>query len=392
MTRTVAIVLKTAAGGLWILPQVRALREAGARVTVFIPDAPGRLGDRLAEMAADDDGVVVRRTRYQFGLLPKPANIRDFLSFARDLRSLRPDAVLYHLYASALATRTAMLGRRTRAVHMVAGPLHLETPVIRLAERVLHRADDVIVCGSDDTLRRYAEVVSGADKLVSIPYGVDTRVFMPPQGGDQPMADEPRRAGSSFEVIMVAFVYAPKRLVHRGHGIKGHAELLQAWAAFVRDHEDAHLTIVGGGFRPEGELYRRQLVDTLPRSLEELRVTWLDTVDDVRAAYAAADVSVSPSLSENHGAALEASAMAVPSIVSDAGGLPETMVHGVTGWVIPAGDSSALRDTLEEAYRAWQDDRLSAMGNAARARAVELFDSTAAATRVAQVVLDGAFR
>ncbi|CAI7640774.1 unnamed protein product [Penicillium discolor] len=365
---------------------------AGALVTVFLPDAPGRLGDRLAEMAAVDDGLAIRRTRYQFGLVPKPANVRDFLSFSRDLRSLHPDAVLYHLYASALATRMALLGRRTRTVHMVAGPLHLETPVIRLAERVLHHADDVIVCGSDDTLRRYAEVVPGADKLVSIPYGVDTRVFMPPRGGDRPVAAEAHRPGSTFEVIMVAFVYAPKRLVHRGHGIKGHAELLQAWAAFVRDHDDAHLTIVGGGFRPEGEVYRRQLIEALPRSLEELRVTWLDTVDDVRAAYSAADVSVSPSLSENHGAALEASAMAVPSIVSDAGGLPETMAPGATGWVIPAGDPDALRDALEEAYRAWRDDRLSAMGDAARARAVELFDSTDAAARVAHVVLDGARR
>lgn len=386
MTRTVAIVLKTAAGGLWILPQVRALRASGAAVTVFIPDAPGRLGDRLAEMAAVDDGVTVRRTRYQFGLLPKPTTVRDFLSFARELRSLHPDAVLYHLYASALATRMALLGRRTRAVHMVAGPLHLESPVIRLAEKALHHADDVIICGSDDTMRRYAEVVSGADKLISIPYGVDTRVFTPLRDGAT------ARDGSSFQALMVAFVYAPKRLVHRGHGIKGHTELLQAWAAFVREHEDAHLTIVGGGFRPEGETYRSQLIDALPSSLEDLHITWLDTVDDVRAAYSAADVSVSPSLSENHGAALEASAMAVPSIVSDAGGLPETMVPGATGWVIPAGDPDALRDALEDAYRAWREGRLAAMGEAARARAVDLFDSSAAAARVAEVVLDGVRR
>lgn len=393
MSKRVAIVLKTAAGGIWILPQVRALRAAGAEVTVFIPDAPGRLGERLAEMATLDPGVTVNRTRFQFGLFPSPSNIAGFLRFAGELRRLRADAVLYHLYASALATRIALIGTRARRVHMVAGPLHLESPPIRIVERVLHRADDVIICGSDDTLRRYADLISAPEKLVSIPYGVDTEVF-------SPAGASARQAGrgalgveqSSFTVLMVAFVYAPKRLVHRGRGIKGHEELLQAWETFADRHDDVRLVIVGGGFLPEGEAYREQIIEALPRSLPELRVSWLDTTDDVRSAYSAADLSVSPSLSENHGAALEASAMAVPSIVSDAGGLPETMDHGRTGWIVEAGDHSSLLAALEEAHSAWAEGRLEDMGRAARSKAVAMFDSNDAAARVAQVVLEGTHR
>lgn len=389
MSRRVTIVLKTAVGGLWIVPQIHALRAADAEVSIVIPSGEGRLSDAVDRLSDQDIGIKVIRTSYTFGFAPSPGNITRFLGFVRSLRSLDADTYLYHLYASALATRFALIGKHARRVHMVAGPLYLESAIIRFAERILQRLDDVIICGSEDTRNRYRMLGVAEDRLITVPYGVDTAIFRRGAGDSRQVA----RAGleippGSFVAVMVAFVYPPKQLTHNGRGIKGHAELLSAWSTFVGGRDDSILLIVGGGFGEKGEQYREKLVRDLPQSLEKTRVVWLDTVSDVRSAYAAADVSVSPSLSENHGAALEASSMSVPCIVSDAGGLPETVDMGASGWIVPAGDASSLTGALEEAYEAWQRGELEGMGSIARKKMVRSFDSGDAAQQVAQVVLD----
>jgi glycosyltransferase involved in cell wall biosynthesis len=57
-----------------------------------------------------------------------------------------------------------------------------------------------------------------------------------------------------------------------------------------------------------------------------------------------------PSLDEPLGLAhLEALALGIPVAVSDAGGLPETVTHGETGWIWRAGDVNAWRQGLKYA-------------------------------------------
>jgi glycosyltransferase involved in cell wall biosynthesis len=53
-----------------------------------------------------------------------------------------------------------------------------------------------------------------------------------------------------------------------------------------------------------------------------------------------------------------------PVIVTRTGALPEYVVPGETGWVIPPNDPQALADSLEEALK--DPDRLARMGNAGR--------------------------
>lgn len=381
----VVVLLKTAQGGLWVLPQVEEFRRRGHEVVVVLPPGGGRLADELAARGFD-----VRCSPFDFRFRPSPSRLRDLLRLRRLLRELRPDVVQYHLYASALAARIATLGTGTRRVHMVAGPLFLESGLIRLAERRLRRLDHLVVCGTADTSRRYGELGCPPARRAVATYGVDTSRFAPPA--------DPRRhaeiraklrselgiAQDAFVVIMVAYVYPPRRLVHRGSGIKGHDVLLEAWREFAARHPRAHLLLIGAGWGARGEAHRRDLVDRF-RLAEESTVTWLTDVADVRDHYLTADVSVSPSLSEGHGAALEAGAMAVPCIVSDAGGLPEA-VDERTGWVVPRGDAAALRAALASAYEEEPTGRLRARGRRSRDRMLARFDNRDSAATVADLI------
>lgn len=374
----VLVVLKTNIGGAWILPQVAALQAAGAEVTVMIPPGPGRL-----RLALDRASVRVVESPFDFRFAPRWTRARDLWRFRRVIRRLEPDAILYHLYASALAVRVATVAMPVRRVHMVAGPLYLESRWIRTVERFLSRLDHHLIAGSEYTRRLYAVLGHPQERLSMVPYGVDVERFRP----DVPSV---RHASlgvseSTFVVIMVAFVYAPKNAVFPGVGIKGHDVLLDAWREFATHHPDATLVLVGGGFDAAGEEHRRELRRSLG-NLKDASVVWFDSVADVRPYYAAANLSVSPSLSENHGAALEASAMAVPSVVSDAGGLPEA-VSPETGWVVAAGSREDLSRALGDAWLEHTSGTLPAKGLAARRKMIAEFDAEQCAQRVAAIVL-----
>lgn len=101
-------------------------------------------------------------------------------------------------------------------------------------------------------------------------------------------------------------------------------------------------------------------------------VRWFDSGEDVRAIYSTAYISTSSSLYENNGAAVAAAAMSLPSIVSDAGGLPET-VEAASGWIVQAGSHDALQGVLEAAIERHHNGALDAMGADARAHVEEQF-------------------
>jgi len=389
----VVLVLSASDGGPSVLPHVDELRSRGHEVVAVLPPGRGSLRAGLTERGI---AVVASPFDFRFGL--GWSTLRRLFALRRMLRWLRPDVLHYHLYASALAVRLATLGLGVPRVHMVAGPLYLESPVIRAVERVLARLDTVTIGGSERTSIQYRAFGRPPERTPTIPYGVDCDHFRPPDAmgravaraelgvelgtdlgadlGTDPGADD------TFVAVMVAPVYAPRRAVHRGQGIKGHEVLLAAWRAFHRDHPQSWLVIVGGGFGADGETYRQELMH---RHRADPGVSFLGAVPDVRPYFAAADVSVSPSLSDNHGTALEAGAMGVPSIVSDAGALPEA-VDPSSGWVVARGSVEELTDALRQATAEFQRGELGLRGKAARDLVERAFDRAVSARRLADVL------
>ncbi|MEV4703909.1 glycosyltransferase [Actinoplanes sp. NPDC049316] len=397
--------IKTSTGGKWIVEQAEELARRGNSVRVILPlGRHGELGARLEEHGIK---TVESPTDFRYRLALR--TIRGLYRLRREIRNNSTHVVLSHLYASTLAARASTLGLRLRRVQMVAGPLFLESALVRAVERSASRADHVIINGCANARDRYVALGYPATRSPVISYGVDTRHFSVdgitartnPLASESNTPDMPaavradirQRLGiapDAFVAIMVAFVYGPKGLVHKGVGIKGHHLILRAWNEFISTHPHSHLLLVGGGHGDAGEHYRQDLIREFQVNSSPA-VTWLESVDDVRKYYVAADVSVSPSLSEGHGAALEASSMGVPSIVSDAGGLPET-VTPESGWVVPRGHHEPLLKALDTAHTEFELNLLGRRGEHARRLAETKFDRTRNAAAVADVVEEQASR
>jgi glycosyltransferase involved in cell wall biosynthesis len=102
-------------------------------------------------------------------------------------------------------------------------------------------------------------------------------------------------------------------------------------------------------------------------------------------------VSVIPSLEEGFGIpAAEAMGCEVAVVASDAGGLPEVVENGVTGLVVPRGDSGALARAIGALLE--NPEKRRQMGQAGRERALRLFDWDRTAEQFEEIYRDVASR
>lgn len=138
----------------------------------------------------------------------------------------------------------------------------------------------------------------------------------------------------------VPLVFSAGALV--GH--KDHANLLDAIAA-ARETLPEIRAIVAG----EGELRQPLEAQIAALDLNEC-VTLLGHREDVPQLMRAADCYVSSSWSEGLGTSvLEALACETPVVAADAGGIPEMVIPGKTGYLVPSRDPGALASAIVEA-------------------------------------------
>lgn len=127
--------------------------------------------------------------------------------------------------------------------------------------------------------------------------------------------------------------------------VKGLLELIEALSE-VPTHRPWHLLIAGRDHVP-GSPYEAVCRARAKSMGLDRHMTFLGFLDDTDDFYNAVDVVVVPSLAEPLGRVpLEAAAHAKAAVAFAVGGLPETIRHGETGYLIPACDIPGLRGAL----------------------------------------------
>jgi glycosyltransferase involved in cell wall biosynthesis len=149
---------------------------------------------------------------------------------------------------------------------------------------------------------------------------------------------------------------------------KGVQVLLEAFARVREARPDAQLILIGAG---HAEDRFRSLVKTLGLD-QSVRFVAPIPQAQLAAWMRAAVCLVLPSFSEGLGrVVLEAMACGRPAIGTKVGGIPELIQDGVTGYLVPSGDSVALAHCM---LRLLQDSALAdAMGARGRERSKALF-------------------
>lgn len=148
---------------------------------------------------------------------------------------------------------------------------------------------------------------------------------------------------------------------------KGHRDLVEAARIVVDEHPSARFLLVG---RDAGEMAAvRSLVASL--ALERNVLLTGVRLDAVRI-IAASTFVVHPSHEEGFSnTILEAMAAGKAVVATRAGGIPEAVIDGVTGLLVPPGRPAELAGAMLSLLR--NPERAGAMGEAGRKRALEEF-------------------
>lgn len=130
-------------------------------------------------------------------------------------------------------------------------------------------------------------------------------------------------------------------IVARLHAVKGHSYFLEAAREVLLQRPDVRFLIVGDGpYRPALE----KLAGNLGINGQ---VVFTGFVDDVYSLMADLDLLVISSLWEGFGlTAVEAMALGVPVVATEVGGLPEVVLHGETGLLVPPANPAALARSI----------------------------------------------
>jgi len=149
--------------------------------------------------------------------------------------------------------------------------------------------------------------------------------------------------------------------------VKNAPQVVEIFHRLQNGESDVKLLLVGDG--PDRVPAERRARDLGVHD----DVRFLGKQDPVEEILSIADVFLMPSGSETFGlAALEAMSCRVPTVASDVGGLRELVVDGETGFLCPPDDLDAFTERTRMLLE--DDERRERMADAARTRAIDVFD------------------
>lgn len=164
---------------------------------------------------------------------------------------------------------------------------------------------------------------------------------------------------------------------------KAQLVLAEAVARANAEGASVRLLIAGDAFKSSLE-YGEALKSRLAKPDLAKAHRWVPFQDDVLQLYGSMNLNALISTEEGFGRTIiEAGALGIPSVGTNVGGIPEIILPGKTGFLIPEGDVAALAKVLVQASK--NRDELKRLGSAARERVFAEFDLKATVDNLVRV-------
>lgn len=310
------------------------------------------------ERVGTEMGVRVRSLAMTREISP----VADLVALFKWLRvcfAERPSLLISATPKASLLSLLAGKAIRARRRLYYMGGLRLEGEqgkrrhLLAAMERLTSWASTEVVANSTSLAARYAELQFVPQHKLrqtrpGSSHGVDSHHFSP-RLPDPELAHE---WGIDSSVPVIGFV---GRLTHD----KGIDCLISAVALLHADGITCQLLLVGPQNEPDSAVYLAKLKSTGGH------VIAVGAVEDVRPCFALMDVHVLPSLREGFpNVVLEASAMGLPTVTSDATGAIDSVRDGQTGIIVKVEDARGMADAIKTLVL--DRDRASRYGLAAR--------------------------
>ena len=379
--------------GVHVAELTRALRQRGdleVRVQAFGPprDEPGTAGyPDLAELSGANGALVTMGVDLAIAAGTEGSDLVHSHTWYANFAG--HTAALLHGIPHIVSAHSLEPMRPWKA-EQLGGGYRLSSWI----ERTAYEAADAVIAVSDgmrkDVLRSYPDI--DPDKVKVVHNGIDAQLWQ--RARDE---DTVRRHGVDPDRPSVIFV---GRITRQ----KGLPYLLRAVSELPPEVQI--VLLAGAPDTPEIKAEVESLIEDLRRTRSG--VVWVPEMlprAEVIAMLSAATVFVCPSVYEPLGIVnLEAMACEVPVVGTATGGIPEVVVHGETGWLVPieqvqdgtgtpvdpdryvADLAAALNEAASDPARA---DR---MGLAGRQRAVDHFSWQRIGEATHQLYLDVARR
>lgn len=267
-----------------------------------------------------------------------PGDFRSLWSLSCYLRANGPFDVIHgHSSKGGALARLLAFPMRVRCLYtphalvtMTPGMHWAKKNFYRLAEWLLARLTDVIICCSAQEYAHATAIGLGRRRCVVVPNGLA-------QLRAEPLGLR-RRLGLPDHVCLLGFI-------GRLEAQKAPDLLIDAIILLHRRGAPVHLAIAG-----EGTL-RAALEQRLAAAGADTLVSWLGPVDG-RRLMTELDLLAMPSRYEGFPyVLLEALHCGVPVVATPVGGVAETNADGQCGIIVPHGDAAALADGIERLAR-----------------------------------------
>jgi glycosyltransferase involved in cell wall biosynthesis len=318
------------------------------------------------------------------GLVRQVSPARDAaatLALWRLFRRTRPAIVHTHTSKAGFVGRlAARLARVPVVIHQPHGHIFYgywgrpRTALFVALERLAaHWTDTIVALTAREVEEHLERRIGRVEQYTVVPSGVPTEAV---RRAAPPRAAARARLGLPRGAYVVAGV---GRLVP----IKGFDLLVAALPGVLAQVPETHVVLIGDGDE-------RAALQAQARTLgvaDRLHVT--GSVTDVIGLLAAADVLAAPSRNEGMGRVLvEAMALGLPVVGAQVGGIPDVILDGECGLLLPPDDAEALAAALAELGH--DAGRRAKLGAEARVRA-EAFSTTVAAAAM-RSIYDGLVR